>query len=265
MIRLAVSSLTFEGFKNSQFESLFENAAKMGYKYVEFNCWYPNMLVPENIRRLRRCCENSGLIPAALHVSGFGGNTNEILTLNTMHKLYAIGAAVELGCRRVVGSAMDSCLHLDELVKETELLAKEAENADVLVCLENHCKNILAVSGDYEYIFRRMDSTHIGICLDGGHLEAAGEKIESFIEKLDYKINHIHLKENRFFGKKSFCRFGQGTTDNEAMVNEMYKRGYSGYMSVELSPEIGENGDFKPFTYEDRKRPLEMFKKLERG
>ncbi len=265
MIRLAVSSLTFEGFENTRFENLFENAANVGYRYVEFNCWYPEMLLPENIKRIRRRCEESGLIPAALHVSGFGGNTSEILTLNTMHKLYAIEAAAQLGCRRVVGSAMQSCSHLDELAAETELLSKEAEKADVLICLENHCNNILATSRDYEYLFERTGGSHIGVCLDGGHLEAAGESIGSFIEKLSDKINHIHLKENRFFGKKSFCRFGQGMTDNAAMVNEMYRRGYSGYMSVELSPEIGEDGNFQPFTMEDRRYPLELFKKLERG
>ena len=47
------------------------------------------------------------------------------------------------------------------------------------------------------------------------------------------------------------------------LIREMIRRGYSGYMSVELSPEIGENGDFIPFTDEDRRKPHIMFSRYE--
>ena len=84
-----------------------------------------------------------------------------------------------------------------------------------------------------------------------------------FIEAFAPRINHLHLKENGQFGRKSFCRFGCSGTDNDAMIREMIRRGYSGYMSVELSPEIGENGDFIPFTDEDRRKPHIMFSRYE--
>ena len=264
MLGLAVSSLTFEGFKESECENLFDRAPAMGYRYVEFNLWYASSLLPEKIMRLKEKCSQSGLQPAALHVSAFGGNTSEELAWNTAHKMRAMEAAVELGCRRVVASVSDKCQSLDSVVKQMELLEAEAEKLGILICLENHCKNPLAVSKDYEYLFERTDTKNIGICLDGGHLEAAGGRIYDFIERWYPKIYHLHLKENMTFGKKTFCRFGLGGTDNRQMVRRMCEKGYSGYMSVELSPEIGESGDFIPFSDEDRKKPIEMFKDLER-
>lgn len=263
MLLLATSSLSFDGFENNNFRYLFEEAPKAGYRRVEFNCWYASSLTPGGIREMKKRCEDAGLTPVALHVSAFGGCTPELLALNTAHKLRAIEAAVELGCRRVAASGMDSSETLDEIVEELENLVPAAEEADVLLCLENHCGNILAGGEDYDYILQRISSPNIGICIDGGHLEAAGEDIPSFIDRFYKKINHIHLKENKVFGKKTFCRFQSGGTDNEALIQRLLDRGYSGYMSVELSPEIGENGDFTPFTIEDRRKPVEMFAKYE--
>lgn len=263
MLLLATSSLTFDGFENNNFQHLFESAARLGYERVEFNCWYSESLTPTRIREMRRKCEETGLQPIALHVSAFGGQTPELLALNTAHKLRAIEAATELGCRRVVASGMGNSLHLDEILQELENIAPEAEAADVLLCLENHCNNILAGKQDYQYIMERMDSSHVGICIDGGHLEAAGENIRDFIEMFSSRINHIHLKENRYFSQKTFCRFGCGGTDNQAMIEKMLEKQYSGYMSVELSPEIGEWGEFVPFTDEDRRKPLKLFEKYQ--
>ncbi|HIU77606.1 MAG TPA: sugar phosphate isomerase/epimerase [Candidatus Pelethocola excrementipullorum] len=263
MVLLATSSLTFDGFENNNHERLFESAAKLGYKRVEFNCWYAETLTPGRIREMKRRCENTGVQPIALHVSAIGGGTSELLALNTAHKIRAIEAAVELGCRRVVASGTDNSGNLSDIVRELDNIAPIAEDADVLLSLENHCNNILAGSDDYQFVMDRITSEHVGICIDGGHLEAAGEEIGSFIESFYPRINHIHLKENKIFGQKTFCRFGSGGTDNNAMIEKMLEKGYNGYMSVELSPEVGEWGEFVPFTDDDRRKALEMFSKYE--
>lgn len=263
MLLLATSSLTFDGFDNNNFEHLFAEAPETGYRRVEFNCWYAESLTPRRIREMKHRCEDTGLIPIALHVSAFGGNSSELLALNTAHKLRAIEAAIELGCRRVVASGMEQSKGLDEIIRELENLIPAAEEADVLLCLENHCNNILANSSDYDYVMKRVTSDYVGICIDGGHLEAAGEEIAAFIEQFSDRICHIHLKENKFFGKKTFCRFGSGGTDNEKLIKMMQDKGYSGYMSVELSPEVSEWGKFVPFTMEDRRKPIDIFGKYE--
>lgn len=263
MLELAVSSLTYEGFADTQYGNLFAKAFREGYRNVEFNCWHAASLTPDRMRYLRKRCADAGLRPVALHVAAFGGNSSEEIAWNAAHKLRAIEAALELGCRRVVASVSEKAGSLDGVVEELAQIEPLARKEQVLICLENHCSNPLAVSADYQVIFDRIDSPQIGIALDGGHLEAAGEEITSFIRLLGDRINHLHLKENRYFGRKSFCRFGSGGTDNGRMISLMLQRGFSGYMSVELSPEIGESGESIAFGSEDRSRPVEMFSRYE--
>ncbi len=263
MLRLAVSSLTYEGFENTRCETLFRSAFEEGYRNVEFNSWHADALTEDRILMLRDNCEKSGLRPVALHVAAFGGETTEQVSWNTAHKLRAIDAAVLLGCRRVAASVYADNKDLRTVIEELKQIAPYAEMKGVLICLENHCNNALAVSEDYLRIFEKIDSPYIGACLDGGHLEAAGETIDAFIDRIGSRINHLHLKENRIFGTKSFCRFGSGGTDNEHMVKRMLEMGFSGYMSVELSPEIGETGDSIAFGPADRSKAVEMFGKYE--
>ena len=47
------------------------------------------------------------------------------------------------------------------------------------------------------------------------------------------------------------------------MIEYMKTIGYSGYMSVELSPEVGETGDSVNFTDSDRTKPIELYSMLE--
>ena len=264
MLELAVSSLTHEGFQNTQYEDLFANAFYDGYRNVEFNCWYAESITSQRIQYLKKQCRRTGLKPIALHVSGFGGEDEEILSLNTGHKLRAIEAAAELGCNMVVASVMERCRSLDEIVRQLINLEKASCDAGVQICLENHCHNRLAIGNDFQYIFDRFGSPFVGICLDGGHLEAAGEQIDSFINRFFPKIYHLHYKENQIFGKKSFCKFGEGTTKNEYMICEMEKKGYSGYISVELSPEIGGKERNISFSRVDRVKPLQYFASMEK-
>ncbi|MCL2863908.1 MAG: sugar phosphate isomerase/epimerase [Lachnospiraceae bacterium] len=265
MLKLAVSTLTFDGFGNHNFVKTFAHAKEAGYERIEFNCWYPQTLTPENMRVLKRRCEESGFVPISLHVTAFGGGDNASLTMNVCHKIRAMEAAVELGCRRVVAScsARDTDGGLEAVIEELRILAPVAAELDVLLCLENHCQNVLEYAADYRQIFQVIHTPHVGICIDTGHFDAAGVDPLAIVAEFADKINHIHLKENDGFGAKKFCRFGTGTTDNVGVIKQLLKQGYAGYMSVELSPEIGETGAGIDFGMEDWKKPFELFSPFE--
>ena len=158
MLKLAVSSLTYEGYDNIKCETLFRYAYEEGYRNVEFNCWHADALTDERILMLREGCERNGLRPAALHVAAFGGTTTEQISWNTAHKLRAIDAAVLLGCRRVAASVSSDTKDPGIIIEELEQIAPYAQKRDVLICLENHCRNILAVSEDYLRIFDKIDT-----------------------------------------------------------------------------------------------------------
>lgn len=265
MIRLACATISFDGFGDDDFVKTFDLAPKAGFKNIEFNCWYPRTLTPEKMRDLKERCRIAGLVPVALHVGGFGGTDNRSeATKEVCHKIRAMEAAKELGCRRVVATgyargesggirAVIACL------KEIEPIAREM---DVLISLENHANNNIETVADYQEILDAVPSKNIGICIDTGHFDASGVDMDELMDKFTSQINHIHLKENKGFGKKLFTRFGEGTTDNYHVVKKMISLGYEGILTIELSPEIGES-DGRPFGLDDLVKPRTMFEVFE--
>ncbi len=265
MIRLACASLSFDGFGDEDFVKTFTNARDAGYSHLELNCWYPRTLTPAKTRDIVSRCRDTGLSVGSIHVSSFGGEGSHGLTKDLCHKLRCIAALKELGgtvlCASGAGRGKEG--RLDAIVAVLKELLPAAEEADVLVSLENHASNNLENLDDYRHIFDSLDSPALGICMDTGHFEAASVSLDDLIDEFAPSINHIHLKENRTFGAKEFVRFGEGTTDNARAVERMIDSGYSGYLVVELSPEIGAT-DGRPFTIDDVRKPVGMFSKYER-
>jgi sugar phosphate isomerase/epimerase len=210
----------------------------IGFKYVEFNCWYPKTITPAKMRDLKQRCEQRGLLPASIHGSHFGGSNGQELSKDTAHKIRLIEAARELGVTRIgaTGSARGSNGGLDAIITVLKEIAPVAEEYGVEIGLENHEGNNLENIEDYERIFEVIDSPNVGIWLDTGHFDAANVDMDDLIDRLYSRVNHIHVKDNEIKGQKNFVRFGEGTTDNHHVIDCMLEKGYSGFITVELSP-----------------------------
>jgi sugar phosphate isomerase/epimerase len=265
MIRLSCATLSFDGFGNNDFRNTFVMAPRAGYRNLELNCWYPVTLTPAKIADLGVRCRAAGLKPGSLHVSGFGAEGNDALVKDFCHKLRAVEAAGELGCGLVcaTGAARGTQGGLDAIVEVLRELIPIAEARGVKVSLENHEANNLERLEDYERVLEAVPSPNLGITMDTGHFDAAGVRLDDLVDRLGDRINHIHLKENRGFGAKDFVRFGEGTTENRRIVERLIERGYSGYLVIEVSPEIAQK-DGRPFGLDDLRRPYEMFHPYER-
>ncbi len=266
MIKLSCATLSFDGFGDEDFVHTFTNVREAGYRHLEFNCWYPRTITPAKMEELAERCRETGVSPGSIHVSGFGGDDNVAITKDLGHKLRTIEAVRELGGSIVcaTGSSRGTAGGLEGIIDVLKELMPAAEEAGVEVSLENHVGNNLENLDDYRRIFDAVDSPSLGICMDTGHFEAASVSLNDLIDEFASRINHIHLKENRTFGKKEFVRFGEGTADYIKAVERMIDTGYSGYLVVEVSPEIG-SVDGRPFTVDDLKKPYEMFKRYETG
>jgi sugar phosphate isomerase/epimerase len=264
MIRLSCASISFDGFGDEDFRSTFAQVREAGYRHLELNCWYPRTLTPAKIADLRQRCARAGVVPGSIHVSGFGGQRHDGITKDLCHKIRALDAARELGCRVVsaTGAARGSEGGLDAIITVLKELAPVAEDRDVLVSLENHAANNLENLDDYARILDAVPSRSVGITMDTGHFDAAAVRLDDLVDRFAARINHIHLKENRGFGVKDFVRFGEGTTENARIVERIIKAGYSGYLVIEVSPEIAK-GDGRPFTIDDLKKPYAMFHRYE--
>ena len=53
MIRLSCATLSFDGFGDVDFVNTFEVAPKVGFKHIEFNCWYPRTITPAKMADLK--------------------------------------------------------------------------------------------------------------------------------------------------------------------------------------------------------------------
>ena len=258
MIRLACSTLSIEGFGETNFDKTFSLLPKIGFRYVEFNLWHPSSLSPPMLRSLKQRCSETGLIPSSIHLNGgIGGE----LIKDFSHKIWAMESTRFLGEERIVTSGLNrnSPEGLAQGIKSLKALVPAAEDMNVLICLENHKDNTLEYIEDYRMVLDAIDSKHVGICIDTGHFDASAVDMDALIDEFSSRINHIHLKDNKGKGEKCFVRFGEGDTDNHSVIRKLISIGYSGYMSVELSPEIGEGGDKRPFTIEDIALPYKQF------
>lgn len=236
MIRVSASTLSCDGFQDIDFKNTFAFMRSVGFRYIELNMWHRDNLSPRKVRDIRRRCDESGLIPIAVYGSGFSSSVDK----EVAHKIRMIDVARELGCRRIVATgSSDPGYRLDDTVACLDEIQHYAEEQDVLICLENHVDNTLATIDDYEAVFSRITSAHVGLCVDTGHFEAAGVALDDVVDRLGERVNHIHVKENKGFGVKNFTFFGAGDTDNAHLVERLLRSGYSGFVNVELSPEIG--------------------------
>ncbi len=257
MIRLSCATLSIEGFGETGFHKTFELAPRIGYRNIEFNCWYPSSLSPEMIRSLKQRCAECGLNPMAIHLNGgFGGDP----VRDFCHKVQAMQAVRTLGGGMIVSSGFGRGEKggIQSIIQSLKNLVPVAEEMDVLISLENHVHNNIENIDDYRRIFDAIDSKFVGLCMDTGHFDAAGVDMNALVNEFASRVNHIHLKENKGFGEKRFTRFMEGTTDNKFIIEKMISAGYSGYMTIELSPEIGDKDD-RPFQIADLQLPYDMF------
>jgi sugar phosphate isomerase/epimerase len=245
MIRLSCSTLSCDGFEDNDFRNTFKYMRPIGFRHAEFNMWHPDNLTPVKVRDIRHRCDETGIIPIAVYGSGFSCSADKEIA----HKIRMIDAARELGCRRIVMSGSpDPSYPIETVITSLKELQPYAQENDVLICLENHVDNTLESLDDYGRIFYAIDSPYVGLCIDTGHFEAAAVALDDVVATFSNRINHIHVKENKGFGTKNFTFFGQGNTDNVGLVKILAGLGYSGFVNVELSPEIGgaRNGDIPP-------------------
>jgi len=263
MIKLSCATLSVEGFGDTNFDKTFVQMPEMGYKHVEFNLWYPSMLSPSALGSLKDRCAAASLKPSSVHVNGgIGGDLMRDFT----HKVWAMEAACRLGCRIVstTGYNRGEKGGIEAIIASLKNLSPVAEDMNMLISLENHHGNNLETIEDYRRIFNEISSSHVGICIDTGHFDASNVDMDALIDEFHTRVNHIHLKENKGKGTKVFTRFNEGTTDNHHIIKRMIGKGYSGYLVIEVSPEIGEH-DGRPFTIEDVRLPYKMFSSYETG
>jgi sugar phosphate isomerase/epimerase len=260
MVSLSCASLSAEGFGDSGFEKTFSMIPQAGYSYIEFNLWAGRMLLPQSLDDIKEKCAQHAMKASSVYCTDLGGQPSRI-DIDVAHKLYGMLAAQRLGCTKVVmsGAANNGGGTLEAACTTLSLIAPVYAQNGIEICLENHNEFTIDTIDDYKKIFEKVPADNIGICIDTGHFDASKVDMDLLIDVLADRVNHIHIKENREWGIKGFCRFGEGTTRNAHVIERMLEHGYEGFIVVEQSPTYD-----RDISVDDLKKPVTMFKHYER-
>ena len=235
-VRLAIATICTDGFGNHHHKPAFEVIPTLGFRNVEFNLWYSDTITPEYIDSLAERCQKTQLKPISLQGSGFGGMGRSGVIKDVSHKLLFIEHCQRLGCHvaKFTGAKRGTNGGLKSVIEVCKEIAPAAEEAGVLVTLENHAGNVLEQIGDYEEIFSKIDSPNIGLCLDTGHFEGVNVDLHEVLDKLGSRTLHVDLKDCKARGKgHDTVVFGEGVTDFEAFLTHLMKLDYKGFLVVE--------------------------------
>ncbi len=235
-VELAIATITCDGFGDEDFKYAFEIIPQLPFKNVEFNCWYARNLTPKGLQSIQSRCEQHGLTPICVQGSSFGAEGNIIKDVT--HKLWNMQAAKQLGCRRVkfTGAGRGKEGGLNAVIEVLKELKPAAEEMDVLILVENHANNNIEFIEDYERIFEAVDSSHVGMCMDNAHFDGSRVDLLEVVGKFHEKILHIDLKDTAEKGVHKVVNYGEGVTENDAVVRAMLDHGYEGYLLIEMAP-----------------------------
>jgi sugar phosphate isomerase/epimerase len=123
---------------------------------------------------------------------------------------------------------------IEVLVTETtpnDVIEKLAKEYKIRVALHNHPttwppdKVLKAVEGRDKLI---------GSCSDTGHWMRADLNPVDCLKKLEGRVEHSHFKDLNEYGKGHDVAWGTGRGDPKAMLAELKRQGYKGYLSIEF-------------------------------
>jgi inosose dehydratase len=110
----------------------------------------------------------------------------------------------------------------------------------------HHIGTYVEAPWEIEELLARTD---VGLCLDTGHLIAAGGDPFAALREWGSRINHVHLKDAHFevvtavrdageptieiWKRRAFCPLGQGDLDVDAVLDALRALRYDGWVVVE--------------------------------
>lgn len=149
---------------------------------------------------------------------------------------------------------------LDELQWKTMLhnldsIADHAKSRGVRAVIHPHIGTMVETAAD---VSRILVGSHIGLCVDTGHLVVAGADPVAITLAYTDRVEHVHLKDvdgaiaSKFLAKEIsfsdavaaglFCVLGTGSVDIAAMVGALDAAGYKGWYVLEQDVKLTAGG-----------------------
>jgi inosose dehydratase len=123
------------------------------------------------------------------------------------------------------------------------------EESGISTVFHHHCGGFVETPWEIDALMERTDPDMVGLCLDTGHLEFGGGDSMACLEKWRARIRLVHFKDcdtaladkarkegfDYFESVRSgvFCELGKGGVAFEAVMKELVRGGYHGWLVVE--------------------------------
>jgi sugar phosphate isomerase/epimerase len=219
-MKLSLQCWTFN--RLSFFETV-DKAKGLGVKYLEI---YPGQkLKPGSDVKVSRSMSDETIKEIKQKLADAGGL-----------KLVAYGVdsipTDEAGARKDFEWA--KTMGIGVLVTETtpnDVIEKLADEYKIRVALHNH-----PTTWPPDKVLKACEgrSKLVGSCSDTGHWMRADMKPVECLKKLEGRVEHLHFKDLNEYGMKAHdVPWGTGRGDPAAMMAELKRQGYKGYLSIE--------------------------------
>ena len=234
--RLGVQAWTFRD--RTCLEAI-DTAARLGLKYIEL---YPGQaLSPEN--RGVQVGPDMGQANLELLRARLGADRVRVLSFGVVGLSKDAAAA-----RKIFDFARE--LGLENLSAEPEpdaldLVASLADEYGLNVAMHNHPQPSRYWNPDVVLEASKGRTKRLGSCSDTGHWMRAQFVPVEALKKLEGRVMHLHFKDLNDFGEAHDVPWGTGKGDPKAMMAELKRQGFQGYLSIEYEygnlQELAEN------------------------
>ncbi len=120
------------------------------------------------------------------------------------------------------------------LIESLTVINEEAKKRDILIALENHTTPFVTVGLLIELI-HKIDTEHLGICLDIGHSNIFSNYISDLIEARRYLFS-MHLHDNNGEEDEHLLPY-EGVIDFDYIIGYLRTSKFAGIVTVELNGE----------------------------
>ena len=127
-----------------------------------------------------------------------------------------------------------TALFYDELMPCVEL----AERLQVLLLIEPEPGLLIETFPQYLEFAARVDSPWLGLNFDIGHAYCVGEDPQLWVQRMAPHTRHYHIEDIAADRKHAHMIPGHGAIDLGAVLAEIEKTNYNGWITVELYPYI---------------------------
>jgi inosose dehydratase len=146
----------------------------------------------------------------------------------------------------------------DIAARSVERLARAVrDDAGLRTVFHHHCGAYVETACEIDALMQRTDSSLVGLCLDSGHITYAGGSPVELLSRYSARTWHVHFKDcepaiaararlerwdyQTAIRQGVFCELGKGAVDFAALLEELRKQRYIGWIVVEqdVLPSMG--------------------------